>query len=79
VDTSAKGASTKHELSGRPGVVASATLDQQFGEVRVQDVHGHEQMVHARLVAGEGALVRGAQVVLIEFDPERGVFSAASL
>ena len=73
VDVGGKGSTTKHELAGKQGVVASATLDASFGEVRVHDGTS-EQIVHARLGKGEAELARGARVVLIEYDAEKGYF-----
>ncbi len=73
VDVGGKGATAKHELAGKQGVVASATLDSSFGEVRVHDGTS-EQIVHARLGKDEAVLARGARVVLIEYDAEKGYF-----
>ncbi|MCC6994322.1 MAG: DUF1449 family protein [Deltaproteobacteria bacterium] len=73
VDVGGKGSTSKHELAGKQGVVASATLDTSFGEVRVHDGTS-EQIVHARLGKGEAVLSRGARVVLIEYDAEKGYF-----
>ena len=74
VDTGGKGATAKHELSGKQGVVASARLDHSFGEVRVQDSAGSEMIVHARLDKDEAELARGAKVVLIDYDAQKGLF-----
>ncbi|MCI0570236.1 MAG: YqiJ family protein [Myxococcaceae bacterium] len=60
VDTGGRGATAKHELSGRLGVVASPVLDGRFGEIRVQDPRGQELLVHGRRVLS--ASVRDAPV-----------------
>lgn len=73
VDVGGKGASRKHELAGRLGVVASPRLDDKHGEVRVRDERGDELIVHG-CVRGEGALKQGDKVVLVDFDPRRELF-----
>ena len=79
IDMGGRGSTKKHELAGRPGVVASAQLDARFGEIRVQDAHGNELLIHARLDAGDVALKRGDRVVLVDYDAERGLFRASAL
>jgi hypothetical protein len=78
VDTGGKGASRKQDLCGKVGIVASARLDDRFGEVRITDAAGHEMLVHARLAADEAALARGARVVLIEHDEKTDLFWATA-
>jgi hypothetical protein len=60
-------------------VVASATLDSQFGEIRVRDARGDELIVHGRLAEGEPALERGSEVVLVDLHRDEGLFTVASL
>jgi hypothetical protein len=74
VDTGGKGATAKHELAGRLGVVASAHVDQSFGEIRVHDARGNEILVHGRLQPDEAPLQRGERVVLVDFDGEKELF-----
>jgi len=78
VDVGGHGATKKHELTGRLGVVASAVCNDHFGEIRVNDARGNELLVHGRLLAGETPLVRSASVVLVDFDPDRELFSVAA-
>jgi Protein of unknown function (DUF1449) len=78
VDVGGRGATQKQELTGRLGVVASAVCTDRFGEIRVQDARGNELLVHGRLPAGEAPLARSASVVLVDFDPERELFSVAA-
>ncbi|MFL5376783.1 MAG: hypothetical protein ACJ787_02640 [Myxococcales bacterium] len=78
VDVGGRGASARKDLRGRIGVVASATLDAQFGEIRVRDARGEELIVHGRLDGTEKVLERGAQVVLVDLQDE-GVFTVASI
>jgi len=74
VDVGGHGATRKHELSGKSGIVASTKLDQQFGEVRVRDARGNELLLHGRLHGSEPALSRGQKVVLVDFDHDRELF-----
>lgn len=78
VDVSGRGATRKHDLTGRWGVVASAVCDDRFGEIRVSDDRGNELLVHGRLAPGEAPLPRAASVVLVDFDADRGLFSVAA-
>jgi len=78
VDTGGRGATAKAELAGKLGTVASAHLDEKFGEVRVGDERGNEIMVHARLGAGEPPLTRGARVVLVDYDSNLDLFWATA-
>ena len=78
VDVGGRGATSKHELAGRIGVVASATCDQKFGEIRVRDGQGNELLVHGRLAEGDPPLARDARVVLIDFDKDKELFWVAA-
>jgi hypothetical protein len=73
VDVGGHGSTTKQELIGKLGVVASATLDARFGEVRVHDGKD-EILVHGRLRDGEAALVRGVRVVVVDYDTESELY-----
>jgi len=77
VDTGGRGASRKHELVGEMGVVASARVDDRFGEVRVRDPGGNEHLVHARVAAGAAPLFRGVSVVLVDYEDGRELFLAS--
>jgi hypothetical protein len=78
VDVGGHGATKKHELTGRLGVVASAVCNDRFGEIRVNDARGNELLVHGRLPAGDAPLSRSASVVLVDFDPDQELFSVAA-
>jgi hypothetical protein len=78
VDVGGRGAVAKHELAGKIGVVASATLDAKYGEIRIHDDRGIELLVHGCVRAGEPSIERGAKVVLVSFDAERELFWAAA-
>src|SRR3954468_13650599 len=79
VDVGGRGASARKDLRGRIGIVASARLDAQFGEIRVRDARGDELIVHGRLAEGERTLERGSEVVLVDLQREEGLFTVASL
>lgn len=79
VDTGGRGASSRSELSGAVGVVASPRLDSRFGEVRVRDFRGEELIVHGHVGEREEVLEQGAKVVLIELEKETGLFHVAAV
>jgi membrane protein implicated in regulation of membrane protease activity len=68
VDTGGRGSSRKHELVGSIGMVASARVDERFGEIRVSDRAGNEMLVHARLGASAPLLSHGESVVLVDYE-----------
>ncbi len=74
VDVGGRGSVKKHELCGKVGVVASAVVDDKFGEVRVRDDHGNELLVHGHVRDGERPLARGDQIVLVDYDAEKELF-----
>lgn len=78
VDMSGAPALAKKDLAGRLGVVASPTIDDNFGEVRVHDPDGNEVLVHGRIQAGEPVLTQGQRVVLVDFDPDTDMFWVAA-
>jgi Protein of unknown function (DUF1449) len=80
VDVGGRGASARKDLRGRIGVVASATLDSEFGEIRVKDARGEELIVHGRLDGADKneVLERGSKVLLVDLQDE-GVFTVTSM
>ncbi|MBI5495100.1 MAG: DUF1449 family protein [Deltaproteobacteria bacterium] len=74
VDTGGKGASSKVDLCGKAGVVASPQLDHRHGEIRVRDGRGNEILVHGRLQDGEATLGHGAAVVLVDYAADTDLF-----
>jgi hypothetical protein len=78
VDVGGRGATSKQELTGKIGVVASPVLDARFGEIRVHDDRGNELLLHGCLRAGETALPRGSKVVLVSYDGEKQLFWATA-
>jgi hypothetical protein len=78
VDVGGRGASTKQDLVGKIGVVASPILDARHGELRVHDDRGNELLLHACLPPEEAALARGAKVVLVSYDEAKELFWAAA-
>jgi len=78
VDVGGRGAVAKRDLEGKVGVVASATLDARFGEIRVHDERGNELLVHGCVRAGEAPLARGAKVLLVSYDGDKQLFWATA-
>jgi hypothetical protein len=78
VDVGGRGATSKDELAGRIGVVASPVLDSRHGEIRVHDDRGIELLLHGCLRAGEAPLARGAKVVLVSYDGDKQLFWATA-
>ena len=79
VDVGGRGSVRKHELCGKVGVVASATVDDKFGEVRVRDEAGNELLVHGKLQQGDAPLKRGDQIVLVDYDEKSELFWISSV
>ncbi len=77
VDVGGHGSTSRLELVGKLGVVASAELDARFGEVRVHDGKD-EILVHGRLQVGDAPLARGARVVVIDYDATHELYWVAS-
>jgi hypothetical protein len=78
VDVGGRGASTKQELTGKIGVVASPVIDGRHGEIRVHDDRGIELLLHGCLRDGEAPLARGAKVVLVSYDGDKQLFWATA-
>lgn len=78
VDVGGHGATAKHELAGKIGVVASPILDSRHGEIRVHDDRGIELLLHGCLRAGEAPLAHGAKVVLVSYDGDKQLFWATA-
>jgi hypothetical protein len=77
VDVGGRGSAKKRELPGQIGIVASELVDAEFGEVRVRDERGNEQLVHARVAPGEPPPKRGDDVVVVEYDAETELYLVA--
>lgn len=74
VDNGGKGSTSKRELVGLSGVVASVRVDAAGGEIRVREPDGDEHLIQGRTQGEEPAIPRGARVVLVDHEPERDVF-----
>ncbi len=61
-------------LVGMSGVVKSRVLDHNFGQVEVARDKGAPALLNAVLPEGRDALVRGDQILVIDFDKERDKF-----
>src|SRR4051812_48685104 len=78
VDVGGRGATAKHELAGKIGVVASPVLDSRHGEIRVHDDRGNDLLLHGCVPAGEAPIAHGAKVVLVSYDGDKQLFWAAA-
>ncbi len=61
-------ATSRHALVGRAGVVISSRVTNEFGEVRLNDDHGHQVRLICRLAEGVEPPREGAQVVVVEVE-----------
>jgi hypothetical protein len=66
----------KDQLVGRKGQAIYA-IDEKFGLVSVRNVEGDLFQVPGRTAAGAAKIEAGAEVVLFDYDAERGLFSVA--
>jgi hypothetical protein len=78
VDVGGRGATAKHELAGKIGVVASPMLDARHGEIRVHDDRGNEILLHGCVRPGEASLPHGSKVVLVSYDEDKQLFWATA-
>jgi Inner membrane protein YqiJ, N-terminal len=78
VDVGGHGATVKHELVGKAGVVASSQVDARFGEIRVKDARGGEQLIHGRTRGDDAPLKHGARVVIVDWDDKAELFWVAA-
>lgn len=62
---------TPEPLIGLVGTVKSRVLDKDFGQVEVPRISGAPALLNAILPDGHESLVRGAQVLVFDFDAER--------
>jgi hypothetical protein len=66
-------ATSRAQLVGQIGVVISSKVDREFGEVRIHDKTGHDVRVVCRLAERAAKVpTERQQVVVVEYDPERG-------
>jgi hypothetical protein len=78
VDVGGRGATAKHELAGKVGVVASPLLDARHGEIRVHDDRGNELLLHGSVRPGDASLPHGTKVVLVSYDEDKQLFWATA-
>lgn len=72
----AQEATSRSELVGQLGVVISSKVTGEFGEVRIKDKSGHDVRVVCRLAPGSSAPKERDNVVVVEYDEERGLLVA---
>ena len=78
VDTGGKGSTSKKELVGKIGEVASVRVDKAGGEIRVRHEDGDEHLVQGRTQGEDPPVPRGGKVVLVDYDADRDVFWVTS-
>jgi membrane protein implicated in regulation of membrane protease activity len=65
-------ATSRKELVGQTGVVISTRVSDEFGEVKIADKTGHVVRVICQVKPGESSIPEGAEVVVVDFDEDRG-------
>jgi membrane protein implicated in regulation of membrane protease activity len=65
-------ATSRKDLVGQTGVVISSRVSDEFGEVRIADKTGHVVRVICHVKPGESPIPEGADVVVVDFDEDRG-------
>ncbi|MCU0779892.1 MAG: DUF1449 family protein [Akkermansiaceae bacterium] len=63
---------------GRTGVVRTHELTATSGQIEVPD-HSGPMLLNARLKPGNEPLARGAEVIIFEHEPERGIYFVKSI
>lgn len=66
-------ATSRNALIGREGVVISSRVTPEFGEVRIRDDHGHDLRLICALAPGEGPIVEGKSVVVVDVEDGKPV------
>lgn len=68
-------ATQRDQLVGRVGRVASPRVDTKYGQVKVRDAAGTLLTLFAVTPADEFPITRDAEVILVEFDPQRKLYT----
>ena len=58
---------------GRSGKVRSHELDEQSGQVEIEE-KGEVILINARLADGSEPLSQGAEVIVYDYNDERGIY-----
>lgn len=72
-------ATGRDELVGRVGWVASPHVDTKYGQVKVRDAAGTLLTFFAITPADEPPIARDAEVILVDFDPQRKLYTVVPL
>jgi hypothetical protein len=72
-------ATQRDELVGRVARVASPRVDSKYGQVKVRDAAGTLLTLFAVAPPDELSIVRDQEVILVEFDPRRKVYTVVPL
>lgn len=65
-------ATSRHGLIGSTGTVISSRITSDFGEIRAKDKAGHFVHVVCRIRDDEAPIAQGAEVVIVDYDAEKG-------
>jgi membrane protein implicated in regulation of membrane protease activity len=72
-------ATGRDELVGRVGRVASPQVDTKYGQVKVRDAAGTLLTFFAVTPADELPIARDREVILVDFDPQRKLYTVVPL
>jgi membrane protein implicated in regulation of membrane protease activity len=72
-------ATSREQLVGRAAKVISPQVDGKYGQVRLRDAAGTQITVFAVTPNPAEPILRDTEVVLIEFDPERKLYTVVPL
>lgn len=72
-------ATSKEQLVGRVARVISPKVDGTYGQVRVQDAAGTRMTLFAITSKNSPPISRDTEVVLVDFDPERRIYTVMPL
>jgi membrane protein implicated in regulation of membrane protease activity len=75
----AQEATSRAGLVGHTGVVISSKVDAEFGEVRIRDRSGHVVRVACRVRVDDSVVPERAEVVVVDYDREKGWLYVAPL
>ncbi len=72
-------ATQRDQLVGRVGRVASPLVDAKYGQVKVRDAAGTLLTLFAITPADEIPIRRDSEVILVDFDPQRKLYTVVPL
>ena len=73
------GEDDEEAIIGMEATVVTASLSDEFGQVRVLREKGASAQVHCRLMTGEASITKGDKVTIIDRDDESGFYIATKI